>query len=50
MAKKMQVISEITCYIWDLVLPAWEVVEISNKQLKTVKETHSFKNGKIRII
>lgn len=50
MAKKKKIVSSITCYIWDLVLPAWEEVEVSNKQLKIVKETTSFKKGRIKIV
>lgn len=47
---KSQVKSLITCYIWDIILPANEIVDVNSKQLETIKETNSYKKGKIIIL
>lgn len=47
---KSQVKSLITCYIWDIILPSNEIVDVDSKQLETIKETNSYKKGKIIIL
>lgn len=47
---KSQVKSLITCYIWDIILPANEVVKVSKKQLKEIKKTNSYKKGRIIVL